>query len=167
MRLSRLVPLLAVATFLVSAGCDTNNNGGISLSTVAGNYRFTELEFESPGILPADGFTRLDSAETLVRIGVDGVVFYFLEGDTGPLTIRGTASVASGRVSIQADAGNTSNLARYLIPERLSLPYNESSRELSGGLTLSNVNLYQFDPERYGPSLTAVQGTLSVTLERD
>ncbi|HLA62827.1 MAG TPA: hypothetical protein VK610_00250 [Rhodothermales bacterium] len=167
MRLPRLVPLLAVATFLASAGCDTNN-GGNSLRDVQGTYLFTELLFDpaAPALAEADVLTRIDEEETEVRLFSDGDALFLVQfDDNTSLRADGTVSATNSSVRLVAvTPDDAEELGRLLLQPTNVFARGGSGDVLTASMSVT-VDLAAYDPENY-PGLNAVSGTLSIRLER-
>ncbi|HEX8386906.1 MAG TPA: hypothetical protein VF576_12025 [Rubricoccaceae bacterium] len=165
---SRLTPLAALSAVLALAGCDSNSSNS-ALDALDGTYSVAELTFDpQPGALDdVDVNARLRASATRLQIfGDDGDVLFQSQFDdaSGSRRTNLTATATRGRVSFTAvTVQDEQELADLFLPRQFTLTYNAESRasDLSGTISLNDVDLESFDPEQYG-GLPPVDGTLRV-----
>jgi hypothetical protein len=164
-RLPLAVGVLAAALGLTACSSD-NPFTPPARSDLAGVYEFTEFVFtpSGEGIAPADVMARLVPGATSIRLFSNGDVLfqYELQGSQSGLVL-GVFDAASDRVRFRF------NDPQQRLPAVLLRPEITFTREDEGVLRVqgqTQVNLRDYDPQRYAGTAETVPGVLRITLRR-
>lgn len=163
---------LAALLFCLLAffGCDSNNPGG-DLTEFEGRYAFTTFVFTSTGVQPANVMERLDPGhgnELEVDGSGNGILRYRRIDATSRIVTLDAHATGGVLILTPVRQDDANNIARELLfPLDGTLQLETSGGTLTATRENYTVNLHEFDPEAYGPSLNAVEGTLTVAFTEE